>query len=899
MVLFWFLLALVLLVAAVVLLRLDSAQRRRELDGAPAEGAASSGPASADHPVAEAPGSRDDGRGDDGPGAIAAGYDELVEPEPVSTGSDPRPAPFQQRAAGQDVSAEAAARTDLAERAGLPDAAAAAAPGDAYAETVRPDPARADSARDDAEPSRREPTGHELAGHETAGHEFADGEPTDREPADHEPADHELYEADTAETADEDHGAPAPAPTLFGRVRALFSGRGRDDSREATGADAEGGNEHEAAVDPLEGSPVVAWLETRGFEPTADPAPRFGRGDFAAGTPPLGAISTGVFRGRDALMGVSGGHTVLALRRPAATGTVVEFARDDVPADPALRHTGVSGRLGVATDDPRTSGVLPTLVDRDRVDAVLVDVPPAVRRIWVEDDWAVATVDGRESIADWDDTVVALDTLVDVLAVLPPAGGRGRSLPVDTDPGAPGAAAGPAADPALGMDGTDMDLVEMDTELVETDTELVETEPGPVETAAAEPVTPVTGDPGPDEHETPATARTISMAAVRDTPESGTPGSDVESGESDADEDGHHGGRRAGLGAAVAGAAAAGLGALRNRRAGHLRVVPEQSDSMRSLTDRPVVRDSGETDPARAGGEADPARDSGETAPASTGGERPAEPVPAPRRTGSTAIDPRTFAAGGAVPVPQAPLDPETEPAQVEPVAPEPGLFDELMNTGAVPANRGDVAADHLAPRPPLPRPSRATGQTVGGEATVPPLASAAPGVGGSIKPLGADGDEDTDEIRSDLEAFEAARLDGGHDPQPPVAERETTEPTPVTESAAEPDGTTPETTEPELAEPATTESETTEDDSDGRHGGHSEGIPLAELLRRADTPAPTRGARRHRAAAEEDTGDHGATGEGRGTDHGSAQARPRSGSVDPDLEETTRFEVPRELRDE
>jgi len=416
MVLFWFLLALVLLVAAVVLLRLDSAQRRRELDGAPAEGAASSGPASADHPVAEAPGSRDEGRGNDGPGATAAGYDELVEPEPVSTGSDPRPAPFQQRVAGQDVSAEAAARTDSAERAGLPDAAAAAAPGDAYAETVRPDPARADSARDDAEPSRREPTGHELAGHE-----IADGEPTGREWAGHEfaeeePADHGLSEADTAETADEDHGAPAPAPTLFGRVRALFSGRGRDDSREATGADAEGGTEHEAAVDPLEGSPVVAWLETRGFEPTADPAPRFGRGDFAAGTPPLGAISTGVFRGRDAIMGVSGGHTVLALRRPAATGTVVEFARDDVPADPALRHTGVSGRLGVAIDDPRTSGVLPTLVDRDRVDAVLVDVPPAVRRIWVEDDWAVATVDGRESIADWDDTVVALDTLVDVLA---------------------------------------------------------------------------------------------------------------------------------------------------------------------------------------------------------------------------------------------------------------------------------------------------------------------------------------------------------------------------------------------------------------------------------------------------------------------------------------------------
>lgn len=897
MVLFWFLLALVLLVAAVVLLRLDSAQRRRELDGAPgregvtagrddaparddgvpAGGAASSGPASVDRPVAEAPGSRDDGRGGDGPGATAAGYDELVEPEPVSTGSDPRPAPFQQRAAGQDVSAEAAARTDSAERAGLPDAAAATAPGDAYAETARPD-----SEHDDAELS-----GHEPADREPTGREFAD-EFADHEPADREPADHEFSEADTAVARDEDHGAPAPAPTLFGRVRALFSGRGRDDSSDTTDTDVEAGPEHEAAADPLEGSPVVAWLETRGFEPTADPAPRFGRGDFAAGTPPLGAISTGVFRGRDALMGVSGGHTVLALRRPATTGTVVEFARDDVPADPALRHTGVSGRLGVATDDPRTSGVLPTLVDRDRVDAVLVDVPPAVRRIWVEDDWAIATVDGRESIADWDDTVVALDTLVDVLAVLPPAGGRGRSLPVDTDPGAPGAAAGPAADPALGMDGTDMDLVETDTELVEAGTELVEAEPGPVETAAAEPNTPETGGPGPDEHETPATARTISMAAVRDTPESGTPGGDVESGESDTDGDGHHGGRRAGLGAAVAGAAAAGLGALRNRRAGHLRVVPEQSDSMRSLTDRPVVRDSGETDPARVGGETDPARDSG---------ERPAEPAPAPRRTGSTAIDPRTFATGGAASAPQAPLDLETEPvevepAQVEPVAPEPGLFDELMNTGAVPANRGDVAADHLAPRPPLPRPSRATGQTVGGDASVPPLASAAPGVGGAIKPLGADGDEDTDEIRSDLEAFEAARLDGGHDPQPPVADPE---PAPAPEPAA------PETAEPETAEPepATTEPETTEPEPDGRHGGHSEGIPLAELLRRADTPAPTRGARRHRAAAEEDTGDHGAANEDHVADHGTGQTRPRGGSVDPDLEETTRFEVPRELRDE
>src|SRR5699024_6661156 len=94
--------------------------------------------------------------------------------------------------------------------------------------------------------------------------------------------------------------------------------------------------------------------------------------------------------------------------------------------------------------------------------------------------------------------------------------------------------------------------------------------------------------------------------------------------------------------------------------------------------------------------------------------------------------------------------------------AEEPDPFAEIMEpSGPIPA-RGDVAADHLAPRPPLSRPTRGAGQAYPEDATVPPLAAGVATGGAGIKPLGSEDDED--EIRDEVERFDAARIDGGWD---------------------------------------------------------------------------------------------------------------------------------------
>ena len=107
------------------------------------------------------------------------------------------------------------------------------------------------------------------------------------------------------------------------------------------------------------------------------------------------------------------------------------------------------------------------------------------------------------------------------------------------------------------------------------------------------------------------------------------------------------------------------------------------------------------------------------------------------------------------------------EPGTEAPGTGEPGTedadpFAEIMESTGHVESRGDVAADHLEPRPPLSRPSRGAGQSFPEDATVPPLAARVPDGGAGIKPLGSEDDED--EIRDEVERFDAARIDGGSD---------------------------------------------------------------------------------------------------------------------------------------
>lgn len=82
--------------------------------------------------------------------------------------------------------------------------------------------------------------------------------------------------------------------------------------------------------------------------------------------------------------------------------------------------------------------------------------------------------------------------------------------------------------------------------------------------------------------------------------------------------------------------------------------------------------------------------------------------------------------AGDVAALPEAGIEPESEPdvdSEAEPEKPaEPNPFDAAMRADDVPANRGDVAADFLPERPAAPRPSRGAAASFGSGAAMPSL---------------------------------------------------------------------------------------------------------------------------------------------------------------------------------
>ncbi|MDX2356220.1 hypothetical protein [Dietzia sp. PP-33] len=602
MVVFWFLLALALLAAALVLLRLDARQRGgttpRETPPAVGAGSVGEGPLSDDDEVPP----------------VAPPADSVEQPggeHPDESGA-PRLAPFQRTSGTAGPERE----TDLG------------------------------------------PESQDESGTARAPEADADdpGEPANETDARDMPESPDVPEQAAEPTADS-------SPRLLDRVRGFLPAR-RQSGRPPEPVAA-------PPADPLADSPVVRWLEDRDFEPTPTPAPEFRHGDFAGGLSALGTVSHGMFRGRRAIMGVTGGRTVLAMRRDTASDVVLDLSRPDVDAEPGFHDAGEVASLEARTSD---YGRL-DLIDRDRLAGAVRDVPAGVRRVWAEGEWVAATLDGVDDPSTWDDVVMALHAAADVVAPFPPIGGRARALPVEIDPGAPGAASGPDADPTVGMDG------EVGTGTHGQAGAVSDPHPAPGDPAGATIAEPVAEEP------------------AADGPAADGPAAD-------------HSPERTGP-----------------RRAGHLRLVPDRTGA-RDLSDAPVVADRGDTDPEPG---ADPT-------------------VPA----GSEPVDESGPAAGDSA---------AQEPAAQGPAAQELDPFAEIMEpTGPVPA-RGDVAADHLEPRPPLARPTRGAGHAYPEDASVPPLAAGVSTGGSGIKPLGSEDDED--EIRTEVERFDAARIDGGSDLDP------------------------------------------------------------------------------------------------------------------------------------
>ena len=747
MVAFWFLLALVLLVLAIVLLRLDAKQR----------GGGAVRPRRA---AAEAGRSEEQPDDDDEVPPVAPPADDADHsPAEAEEPGVPRLAPFQ-RSAGS------------ADRADTDDAGAGPAAGVAGDDAADAGPAAPAEPAEPAEPA-------------------APAEPA--EPA--APAASAASDSDAQSNADvrsdDAMGAgpvasapyvPAPldpaeptvesSPRLLDKVRALLPAR-RQNGRAPEIAE-------QAPVDPLEGSPVVRWLEDRAFEPTPTPAPEFRHGDFALGLSALGTVSHGMFRQRRAIMGVTGGRTVLAMRRDTASDVVLDLSRPDVDAEPGFHDAGEVGALEARTSD---YGRL-DLVDRNRLVTALSEVPADVRRIWAEAEWVAATIDGVDDPSTWDDVVAALHDAADVLAPFPPIGGRARALPSEIDPGAPGASSGPDADPTVGMDGE-----------VGTGTQSAQA--------------------APEQSAGPSDSATVSGAAPHseDTADPAAPADDsVPSAPS------------------VGPAAPA---APEPRRTGHLRLVPDRSGA-RDLTGKPVVADRGDENQTEQDATVDP----------------------------SDPSEPPTEAAGSAG---------ATEAAAEEPTPPEPDPFAEIMEpSGPVPA-RGDVASDHLAPRPPLSRPTRGTGQAYPEDASVPPLAAGAATGSAGIKPIGSEDDED--EIRGEVERFDAARIDGGSDLD------------------------------------ATTTGRHGAVDDEGDPDAQSGRLTVADLAARAGVTPTSGGRRRRRAEPEDDDqSDPGADADADAdadaeadsdaeADADSSAGRERPG-IDPDVEQTAELRLPPDIRD-
>ncbi len=766
MVLLWFLLALVLLVAALVLLRLDARQRgggsRDELPEA------GQGPARLSGGAVE--GDLADARGDVGGG----GDDDDEDPRPTEpaetpeavdesagAASGPKLAPFQ-RASGAMPSGTSGGGV------GRGDVTAGAAAGGAAAR------GGADTA---AETDTEAAADAEALAAATAS----------REPAAHEPASPDLGEP-TAE----------PSPRLLDRVKALLPAR-RTNGRTAAPVEPE-------PLDPLAGSPVVRWLEDREFAPTPTPAPEFRHGDFAGGLSALGTVSHGVFRGRRAIMGVTGGRTVLALRRDTASDVVLDLSRPDVDAEPGFHDAGEVGALEARTSDV---GRL-DLIDRDRLAGAVEGIPGSVRRIWAEGEWVAATIDGVDDPAGWDDVVMALHAAADVVAPFPPIGGRARALPAEIDPGAPAAADGPDADPTMGMDGE-----------VGTGTHGVAPLPDPEDLVVVDTPTPATSGPARG-GDTATTATTSVIPAISaDTPAPAVPGSAGKAGPSP-------------------------------KRAGHLRLVPDRP-AARDLSDVPVVADRGDAPDSDAG-----AGDAPTTAPAPTPAVPGTTATPAPAGADTPAP---AEAAEAAEPVESAEA---AEPA--EPVREEPDPFGEIMQQSTPVEARGDVAADHLEPRPPLSRPSRGVGQTYPEDATVPPLAAGAVTGAAGIKPLGSE--DDADEIRDEVERFDAARIDGGSDFEQPSTGKHGVPTGGAAGSAAGRGG------------------------SGGRHGADetdpsevTQRLSVAELAERMGIdPSEMKSAGRRRRRAAED-------------ENAETPGRERPG-IEPDVERTARIQLPPDIKD-
>ena len=229
----------------------------------------------------------------------------------------------------------------------------------------------------------------------------------------------------------------------------------------------------------------------------------------------------------------------------------------------------------------------------------------------------------------------------------------------------------------------------------------------------------------------------------------------------------------------------------------------------------------------------------------------------------------------------------ESEIAKDDATKIEPDPFESAMRSDAVPADRGDVAADFLPQRNPVPRPSRATSARYGDGEDMPALAEPAIGShGGSedeFKPLGGT-DEDPEESREsiveEVRRFETARTEA------PQAAASATDSYEGSEEASDED----------QSSQVDGDVEDVETDAPVADAPVEPAAPEASPFK--FTPRPGSAGGRHRRADDADEADEAdEAGETDNADNASTTetSKPQIGgsALDPDFVETTKFRAP------
>ena len=178
------------------------------------------------------------------------------------------------------------------------------------------------------------------------------------------------------------------------------------------------------------------WAEHKGFEFYKEDsylAEEWTRGAAAGGAQPRDIVVGHAFGHEIVLMDL-GGVGVMAARTGAASDTVVDFRRAEVPENVAstdlLPVQEIAGFSVFSTE----AAVAQRMID-ERVTVALEMLPVEVSAVWMESDWVLAQTTREAHSLQWEQMLAPLALLGDVARVLPPRSAAAQVLRIeDLDP---------------------------------------------------------------------------------------------------------------------------------------------------------------------------------------------------------------------------------------------------------------------------------------------------------------------------------------------------------------------------------------------------------------------------------------------------------------------------------